>query len=35
VRIVRDGELFMEIEISDIQRAEKLDPKLFARPEPE
>jgi len=33
VRIVRDGELFMEIEISDIERAEKLDPALFAPPE--
>jgi outer membrane lipoprotein-sorting protein len=33
VRIVRDGELFMEIEISDIQRSEKLDPKLFTRPQ--
>ena len=35
VRIVREGELFMEIEISDIQRSEKLDPQLFARPKPE
>ena len=35
VKIVRDGELFMEIEISDIQRSEKLDAKLFARPEQE
>ncbi|HBH52707.1 MAG TPA: hypothetical protein DDY91_12540 [Planctomycetaceae bacterium] len=32
VRIVRDGELFMEIEIRDIQRTEKLDPALFAPP---
>lgn len=35
VRIVRDGELFMEIEISDIQRSETLDPKLFSRPDSE
>lgn len=32
-RVLRDGELLMEIETRDIERTESLDEKLFARPE--